>query len=416
MKKAVIKQIGLVLLVAFSLFLRLYKISSLPPSLNWDEVSHGFNAFSVLETGKDEWGQSFPLIFRAYGDYKLPLYIYLTSLSIKFFGLNIFSVRLVSALAGTGLVLVSYLIALKITKSKSLSFFAAFLTAVSPWSLFVSRAGLEANLAAFLFALGVYFLINFLDKSDYKKLSYTAFFWGLSVYAYNSARVLVPLFVLFCLLLFIKTKVSFRHIKLGLIVLSIFSLPVIGQIFNKTGQARFNLVAINDEGAVAKIIEQRQNSKLGPFVTRLIYTRQVNFLHTAFKNYISNLSPRYLFLRGGSHYQFSMPDHELLYLVISPFLLFGLGRCLFSKEAKVKLLFFWFLAAFIPSAITKDAPHVLRSILILPAPMIISAYGVGGITERIKGRSLFKGQLLLWVLIFAVLVSFARCPLVAGLF
>ncbi|RJR25698.1 phospholipid carrier-dependent glycosyltransferase, partial [Candidatus Microgenomates bacterium] len=222
MKKAVIKQIGLVLLVAFSLFLRLYKISSLPPSLNWDEVSHGFNAFSVLETGKDEWGQSFPLIFRAYGDYKLPLYIYLTSLSIKFFGLNIFSVRLVSALAGTGLVLVSYLIALKITKSKSLSFFAAFLTAVSPWSLFVSRAGLEANLAAFLFALGVYFLINFLDKSDYKKLSYTAFFWGLSVYAYNSARVLVPLFVLFCLLLFIKTKVSFRHIKLGLIVLSIF--------------------------------------------------------------------------------------------------------------------------------------------------------------------------------------------------
>ncbi|RJR24490.1 hypothetical protein C4578_02625, partial [Candidatus Microgenomates bacterium] len=140
----------------------------------------------------------------------------------------------------------------------------------------------------------------------------------------------------------------------------------------------------------------------------LIYNRPVNFLHTAFKNYISNLSPRYLFLRGGSHYQFSMPDHELLYLVISPFLLFGLGRCLFSKEAKVKLLFFWFLAAFIPSAITKDAPHVLRSILILPAPMIISAYGVGGITERIKGRSLFKGQLLLWVLIFAVLVSFVH--------
>ena len=86
----------LFLILIFALFFRVYKINENPPALNWDEVSHGYNAYSILKTGKDEWGIKFPLIFRAYGNYKLPLYIYLTSISVKFFGLTPLGVRLVS--------------------------------------------------------------------------------------------------------------------------------------------------------------------------------------------------------------------------------------------------------------------------------------------------------------------------------
>src|SRR6185436_14197568 len=95
--------ISLIVLLAF--VLGLVNLASVPPSLNWDEVSHGYNAYSILKTGKDEWGFTLPTIFRAYGDYKLPVYIYLTAISEFFFGLTPLAVRLVSILAGIGTVI-----------------------------------------------------------------------------------------------------------------------------------------------------------------------------------------------------------------------------------------------------------------------------------------------------------------------
>src|SRR3989304_8160168 len=97
-------------IIVFGFIIRIYLIDSVPPSLNWDEVSHGYNAYSTLKTGRDEWGEYFPLIFRAYGDYKLPVYIYLTALSELFLGLNPISVRLPSVGAGTLTILFSYLL------------------------------------------------------------------------------------------------------------------------------------------------------------------------------------------------------------------------------------------------------------------------------------------------------------------
>src|SRR5512146_3517555 len=85
-----------VIIIAAAL-LRFINLNAMPPALNWDEVSHGYNAYSILTTGKDEWGVSFPTIFRAYGDYKLPAYIYLTAVSEKFLGVDAFAVRLPSA-------------------------------------------------------------------------------------------------------------------------------------------------------------------------------------------------------------------------------------------------------------------------------------------------------------------------------
>jgi len=80
----------LVLICAFFLITRVYKIAEIPPSLYWDEASIGYNAYSIAETGKDEWGESFPLHFRAFGEFKLPVYIYSVVPFVKIFGLNEF--------------------------------------------------------------------------------------------------------------------------------------------------------------------------------------------------------------------------------------------------------------------------------------------------------------------------------------
>ncbi len=96
------------ILVFLTLLLRLFLITKSPARLTHDEMSLGYNAYSVLKTGKDEWGHKLPLIFRAFGDYKLPAYIYSAIPFIATFGLNDFSVKLPSILSGILIVIFIY--------------------------------------------------------------------------------------------------------------------------------------------------------------------------------------------------------------------------------------------------------------------------------------------------------------------
>ena len=64
------------ILIVIAGFLRIYKIATVPPGLNQDETAIGYNAYSILVTGRDEWGEKYPLYFKSFGDYKLPIYIY----------------------------------------------------------------------------------------------------------------------------------------------------------------------------------------------------------------------------------------------------------------------------------------------------------------------------------------------------
>jgi len=373
----------------------------MPPSLNWDEVSHGFNAYSILKTGKDEWGINLPLIFRCFGDFKLPLYIYLTVIPVSLLGLNPLSVRLVSILSGVGLVIVGYLLGKKLTRNEKGGLFSAFLVATSPYSLFLSRVAVEANLGAFLVSLGGYFWFSW-QKEDKSKFLYPTFvFWGLSLFAYNSARILVPLFLLATLLVAFKRKRLKELIGPG-ILLAAFVLPVAWQFLNDTGGARFFWVSLIDQGAINRIIEKRLASQLPSLLTRLIYNRPSFFLAYSVQNYFKLLSPHFWFIKGGDHYQFSLPGFGLLSITSAPFLLLGLGYL--AKVRKWTWLW-WFFVSLIPSAITRDSPHVLRTILILPLPMVFASLGLIKTTEFLKKRSKLKGGLLGVVFVSLILVN-----------
>lgn len=393
-----------VLVLAF--ILRFYQIDQIPPSLNWDEVSHGYNAYSLLTTGKDEWGASFPMIFRAYGDYKLPLYIYLTAISIFSFGLNELSVRLVSMISGIILVLTAYFITQKMTKDSKISLMAAFLTAISPWSLFLSRVALEANLCAALVSLGIYTFLLWLDNTKAKYVFLTAILWGLAMNAYNSARIVIPVLALTLIIMLLRKK-YFKQFLLFVFVLFLFLIPVVSQIMDKSGSARLELVSLIDQGVVNKIIEQRAISKLPEPLPRILFNRFSYFIAYSAKNYFANLSPEYLFIKGGTNYQFSQPGYGLLFLITAPFLLLGLLKLLVANNVKAKLILFWLFLAIIPSAITKDAPHALRTALILPAPMLLIALGWEWVYLKIKNN-----KIITWIffLLFLgiVLFSFSR--------
>ena len=84
-------------IILLAAVLRLTAFGHNPPGVYLDEAAQGYNAYSLLRTGKDEYGKSWPVFLRSFGDYKMPLYAYLTVPSVKIFGLDSFSTRFVSA-------------------------------------------------------------------------------------------------------------------------------------------------------------------------------------------------------------------------------------------------------------------------------------------------------------------------------
>ncbi|MCH7641369.1 glycosyltransferase family 39 protein [Patescibacteria group bacterium] len=403
------ENLSFVLIISLAAILRFVAISDNPPSLNWDEVSHGYNAYSILMTGKDEWGQIFPSIFRAYGDYKLPVYIYFTALSEFIFGLNAFAVRLPSVLAGIATVFFSFLLAKHLFKEKLLAVIVALLVAIEPWSLFLSRGAFEANLALAFIVSGVYFFLVGLDKP--KNLIYSSLLLGISVWTYNSARIFVPIFLLFIIFIFRKEirklfKKSPSTIYMSLITAVVFLLPMFWQLFSPSGQARYGRVAILDEGAIAQINEGRVTSGLSPDFARLAHNKATFFIGRFAKNWVSHFTTDFLFIRGGSNYQFSIPGHGLLYSINAIFLVVGIFYLLKKRTRESMLVLGWFFLGPVASSLTREAPHVLRSITILPAPMIIAAIGVVAAWNWIKKRNENFAKVLLPVYLIVLLFHF----------
>src|SRR3989344_4619901 len=91
---------GLLFVFLVALTMRVYQLTALPVSLSVDEVSIGYASYSLLHTGRDEWGAVAPLVFYSLGDYKPPVNFYLQVPSIAIFGLTEMAVRLPTAMVG----------------------------------------------------------------------------------------------------------------------------------------------------------------------------------------------------------------------------------------------------------------------------------------------------------------------------
>ena len=198
-----------VVLVAVAL--RFYQLDRIPPGLIIDEASEGYNAFSILYTGKDRYGQAFPILFRSFSSFQAPLYTYLTVIPIYFFGNSIFSIHFVSAVSGVILVITTFILLVIFEKRKKfdLPVIAAFLVAFSPWWIFFSRVGTEATLGVTIFSLS--FLIFYLSLKRIWLLPIATFILGLSTHAYYSERLISVLFLIGFIFLF--RKILFKEKK-----------------------------------------------------------------------------------------------------------------------------------------------------------------------------------------------------------
>lgn len=397
-------KIILTLIIILAFVLRLYKVTSIPPSLNWDETSIGYNAYSILKTGKDEWGETLPVHFKSFGEYKLPAQIYASIPAIAVFGLNEFGVRITPVIYGTLTVLLLYFLTKELFKKSShatyYSLLATFFLAVSPWHIQLTRASFESSFSLFWFVMGVWFLVKGLQKPKWLVISMLPF--AISVYTYNTARVFTPLFLFVFYLANARYLIkNFKHALFGFLTFIVLALPIIPFVLSGDAVARYKLVSITDDkGLIPRIEERRNLSKLPPIVTKLIHNRYTYNTYYFSKNYLAHFTPDFLFLKGAGHRQHHVQGIGELYWVQAPFLLFGLYLLLKRKDEILKILLPWLLLAFVPVSMTNDSiPNALRTLIAVPVYQIFTAIGV---YEFVKLKKYTKPVLIISFVLFFI--------------
>jgi 4-amino-4-deoxy-L-arabinose transferase-like glycosyltransferase len=282
----------LILILLLGAILRLVCLGSIPMGFFRDEAAIGYNAYSIAKTGMDEFGVKFPLVFRSFEVFFLPLYIYLLVPIIKVLGLTVFSTRFLSAVSGVAAIYLVYLIAKEIWNEKA-GIISAFILAISPWHIFYSRGTFEGNLALTLFTLGFYYWVIFLKKKKVLYFLISTLGFALSMYSYQAERIVVPLFALAAVLLGfrflwrVKDKILPSLVIVGIILIPLFSLS-----FKAGGYHRaFGVSVFSQEETPPGWIEDRGGSFL---INNTLYLRfrEITSL------YLSYFSPRNLFIEG----------------------------------------------------------------------------------------------------------------------
>ncbi len=80
------KHLLIALTIILALVFRVYNFGHIPPGVTDDESALGYNAYSLLLSGRDQYQMRLPLVFRSLGDFKPPVYMYLTVASVAVFG------------------------------------------------------------------------------------------------------------------------------------------------------------------------------------------------------------------------------------------------------------------------------------------------------------------------------------------
>ncbi len=392
----------LIFLLAF--FFRAIFTWSNPPSLNWDETAFGYNAYSLGIDGKDEFGRAFPLNYlESFGDFKPPVYAYLDVIPIKIFGLNPFAVRFPSILFGSIAVLSAYFLVkelFKKEKNEGLALLSAFILAVSPWHIMLSRAAFEANVSTAFIILGTLFFLRFINKHKYS-LFLSALFFGLSVYAFNTARVVSPLIVVFLSAFFWrKLWENKKTVILSAIFGLLIILPTVPFLLSPQAALRFQEVNIFSDNSIVELSNKQIANDGGGLISKIIHNRRVLFSLEYVKHYLDNLDPHFLFIKGDGNPRFSTQQVGQLYLFDLPFLVIGILMLLKKKEGYYFIVPLIILIGIIPAATARETPHALRIESVLPYFQIIIAYGLLSSYFFLKKRRSFFLVLASIVLFF----------------
>ena len=427
------RKVILIGIVFIALFLRFFELGINPPSLTWDETAWGYNAYSLGIDGRDEFGRFLPLDYlESFGDFKPPVYAYLDIIPVKLFGLNEFAARFPSALFGTLTVLITFFLAKRIFSHQSKTSFwlvqnlftpsgkrrdsgvvayappqndewipllSSLLLAISPWHINLSRAAFEANVVSFFIVAGVWlFLAAVQSKKWLLLLSVSSFV--LSIYTFNTARIVSPILFILLSLMFWKALWRIKYqVAIAIVIGIVLILPIARFLVSPQAGLRFKEVNIFSDIEVIERTNQEIENDKNVMWSRILHNRRFAYAVEYIKHYLDNLSPSFLFIKGDGNPKFSTQDIGQLYLWDLPFIVAGILFLFKKREGVWWIIPIWILVAIVPAATARETPHALRIETTLPTFQIITALGILGFLGWIK-KALIVTNLKILIVFF----------------
>ncbi len=348
---------ALIILAAVILFW--LRPAATPPGFFLDEPSITLNAACIAATGHDEYGTRLPLFFRAFGEYKQPVYVYMQAALFLVLPAELLTARLFSmALGFLAVAVLLWLVARldfgDVTRNPLFVAVAAFVCLLSPWLLVISRFPVECTLVPLIVILQLACTYFMLRTGSLRWAILDGVTIGLGAYVYHSLKIIPPV----------------HFAVLGLVALV------------QLRRQRRPLVAIAVAAATCALV-------LVPLALDLLGARHSMARYAGVSGHFSldsllrlfflHFNPRFFFFRGDAnlrhHYQF-LGELNLVFLVLWPA---GIIDCILrARRGDVfpGYLLLITIACFIPASLSDDGPpHALRSSAALMPMLLTSAYG-----------------------------------------
>lgn len=393
------------LILFLACILRFYELPNNPSGLTWDEAALGYNSYSLLQTGRDEYGTLLPLNLKSFGDWKPAFYVYLDIPFVAILGLNELAVRFPSAIFGILGVLGIYLLVNELFKKKSLALLAAFFLAISPWHIQFSRPAFEANVALTFNIFGVYFFLKGLRNK--KWFIWSALVFGLSLLTYQASRLFVPLLILG--LLFIFKKDYHRKNLIAPTLVIIFFLSLVGWTF-LTGQtsrlATQNFFAYSRSQVEIKTITNEDGMDVNSLGFQLLHGEWWAYTKGLVERYLIYFSPKMLFTDGDYSQRHKVPDLGVLYYFSVILIPLGIVYLLKFGGAGNKIIFFWLLLASLPAVLSRDLISILRAFNMVIPWVILEAAGIWWLIEKIRGVKKYWGYMVTILIGLVIIANF----------
>ena len=282
------------------LFMRLYQITTLPDGLHIDEISMGYNTWSLSNFGVDRYGVDYPIYFNNAGSGQSSLYVYLAVILCKIFGYSIFLLRFVAVLFGIMLLVFGTLTAYEISGMVCAKAMSLIIT-VMPYFIMSERWAFDCNAMLPIFVMSLYFFIKLVKTNKTKYAVLTGLSFALTFYSYILAFLIIPIFIVLSLIIvFISKKISIKNFLVMSTICVICTFPILLFVFVVIGWIpEFKIGLISITSASASRISEIFWQGFGP---KEIWNRISNLLtydkyeFTADKNYgVFFMNKLYLF-------------------------------------------------------------------------------------------------------------------------
>ena len=380
-------------LIILGLFARLWQFSKIPISLYWDEVAIGLDARSLLVTGRDlnnnHWLQA---LFYSYGDYKAPVYIWLTTTFSKFFSVSELTVRLPSLLASLATAFLFYkLIKLVSSKKSKLALYSLISFLIMPWSIHFAKIGMESNLSLFWLILSTYLIIYSAKKNKPFYLLFAALASSLGIYSYISLRIIAPILFISTFTIYHFNFSKFKSRLFPLLFSLVIMLLSLIVLTKSPGYSASQIYRLSNDNLIRsttyidKSVKALKDNEFS-LSARIFHHRYLYKTREYLANYAQYFGPKFLFLSGDPNFRHHSGFGGQLLYIQGIFLIIGLLSLIKYSKKEIILLLTWLLLSPAIAALVNETPHASRSIyMIIPLAWLIGL-GIDWSFKNIKSK------------------------------